>query len=187
MLDDVIKRARERMEQTVDSVRRDLASLRTGRASLAILDGVMVDYYGQSTPLNQTCKLAIPDPGLIVAQPFDPSILGDVERAILAADLGLNPSNDGKVVRIPIPPLTEERRKQLVKRVGQIAEEGRTAVRHIRRDANDEIRTLEKDDDSAVSEDDARRSLDRVQKLTDEFVAKVDELAKAKEKELMEF
>lgn len=187
MLDDVFKQAKERMEQSIDSVRRDLASLRTGRASLAILDGVTVDYYGQSTPLNQTCKLAIPDPGLIVAQPFDPTILQDVERSILAADLGLNPSNDGKVIRIPIPSLTEERRKQLVKKVGQIAEEGRTAVRHIRRDANEEIKILEKDDDSEVSQDDARRALDQVQKLTDEYVKKIDELAKSKEKELMEF
>ncbi len=187
MLDDIKARCKTRMEQSVDSIRRDLASLRTGQASLAILDGVMVDYYGTATPIDQTSKLAIPDPSLIVAQPFDPSMLQEIERAILAADLGLNPSNDGKLIRIPIPPLTEERRKQLAKKVGQIVEEGRTAVRHARRDANDEIKTLEKDSDSEVSQDDARRALDEIQKLTDAYVKKIEELGQAKEAELMEF
>lgn len=187
MLDDVYARSEARMSQSVDSIRRELSSLRTGHASIAILEGVMVDYYGTATPLEQTSKLAVPDPGMIMAQPFDPSMLGDIERAILGADLGLNPSNDGKVIRIPIPPLTEERRKQLAKKVGQMVEDGRTAVRHIRRDANDEIKTLEKDSDSGVSQDDSRRALERVQKLTDEYVKKIEELGKAKEKELMEF
>jgi ribosome recycling factor len=187
MLDDVFQKAEKRMQQSVDSVKRDLNSLRTGRASLAILDGVMVEYYGQPTPLNQTAKLSVPEPSLIVAQPFDPTTLPAIEKAIQTADLGLNPSNDGKVIRIPIPPLTEERRKQLVKKVGQMAEEGRNAVRQIRRDANDEIKKLEKDDDSGVSEDDARRGRDKIQKITDENIGKIDELAKKKEAELLEF
>lgn len=187
MLDDLFSRTEQRMQQSVESVKRDLNALRTGRASLAILDGVMVDYYGQSTPLNQTCKLAIPEPSLILAQPFDPTTLPAIEKAIQGADLGLNPSNDGKVIRIPIPPLTEERRKQLVKKVKQVAEEGRNAVRQIRRDANEELKILEKDDDSGVSEDDAHRGRDKVQKITDEHVARIDELAKKKESELLEF
>ena len=185
MLDDLFDKTEKRMDQSVEAVKRELASLRTGRASLSILEGVMVDYYGQPTPINQMCKLSIPDPGMIVAQPFDPSTIAAVEKAIQAADLGLNPSNDGKVVRIPIPPLTDERRKQLVKKVRQIAEEGRTAVRQIRRDANETIRKLEKDGE--VSQDDAHRATERVQKLTDEHVKAIDELAKEKEKELMEF
>lgn len=172
------------MTQSVDAVRKQLASLRTGRASTTLLEGVSIDYYGTPTPLNQTCKLSIPDPGMIVAQPFDPSMIGDIEKAIMAADLGLNPSNDGKVIRIPIPPLTEETRKNLTKKVGQIAEEGKNAIRHIRRDSNDEIKKGEKDGD--VSQDDARRGLDEVQKLTDAHTKKLDELAKTKETELME-
>jgi ribosome recycling factor len=187
MLDDVFQKTENRMQQSVDSVKRDLNSLRTGRASLAILDGVMVEYYGQPTPLNQVAKLSIPEPSLIVAQPFDPGTLPSIEKAIQAADLGLNPSNDGKLIRIPIPPLTEERRKQLVKKVGQMAEEGRNAVRQIRRDSNDEIKKLEKDDSSDVSEDDARRAREKIQKITDEKIGKIDELAKKKESELLEF
>lgn len=185
MLEELFESTGKRMDQTIESVRRDLAQLRTGRASTAILDGLTVDYYGQSTPLNQVAKLSVPDPSLIVAQPFDPSLIGEIERAIQAADLGLNPSNDGKLVRIPIPPLTEERRKQLVKRVGQIAEEGRTALRHIRRDANERIKKAEKEGE--LSQDDARRGLERVQKLTDEHIKQIDDLAKAKERELLEF
>ncbi len=185
MLDELFEKTEKRMDQSVDAVKRELASLRTGRASLSILEGVMVDYYGQPTPINQMCKLSIPDPGMIVAQPFDPSTIAAVEKAIQAADLGLNPSNDGKVVRIPIPPLTDERRKQLVKKVKQIAEEGRTAVRQIRRDANETIRRLEKDGE--VGQDEAHRATERVQKLTDEHVKAIDELAREKEKELMEF
>ncbi len=185
MLDNAYAEAEKRMEQSVDAARRDLAGLRTGRASVTILDGVMVDYYGTPTPIAQMCKLSTPDAGTIVAQPFDHSALKDVEKAIKIADLGLNPSNDGKVIRIPIPPLTEERRKQLVKKVGQLVEEGKNSVRQARREANDEIKKLEKD--GKVSEDDARRALDRVQKLTDEHVKKLDELGKQKDKELMEF
>lgn len=185
MLDKIYTDTESRMQQSVEAVRRDLNQMRTGRASITVLDGVGVDYYGQKTPLNQLCKLSVPDPGLIMAQPFDPTVISDIERAIQSADLGLNPSNDGKVIRIPIPPLTEERRGQLAKKVGQIAEEGKTGVRQIRRDANEEIKKLQKD--SEISEDDSRRGLDRVQKLTDEHCKEIDELAKAKEAELTEF
>jgi ribosome recycling factor len=185
MLDELYETTSQRMNQSLDAVRRELNSLRTGRASVTILDGVSVDYYGQKTPLNQTCKLSVPEPGMIVAQPFDPNLVPTVEKAIRACDLGLNPSNDGKLVRIPIPPLTEERRKQLVKKVGTVAEEGRTAIRQIRRDSNDEIKQAQKNGD--ISEDDARRGTDHVQKLTDDFVKKIDEQAAAKEKELLEF
>ena len=162
MTDDVVKNADKRMKASVGDFRQKLSTVRTGRASLGILDGVTVDYYGTPTPLNQVAKLSIPEPTLINAQPFDPSSLQAIEKAVMAADLGLNPSNDGKVIRIPIPPLTEERRKQLVKKVRGMGEEAKTAIRQIRRDANEEIKKLEKDGD--VSEDDARRGLDEVQK-----------------------
>jgi len=185
MLEKVFTDAEKRMDQALEGVKRELSGLRTGRASVSILDGISVDYYGSPTPLAQMCKLSTPDAGTIVAQPFDPSVIKDVEKAIKVADLGLNPSNDGKVVRIPIPPLTEERRKQLVKKVGQIVEEGKNGVRQVRREANDEVKRLEKD--GKVSEDDAHRGLERVQKLTDDHVKKLDDLGKAKDKELMEF
>ncbi|NJN63861.1 MAG: ribosome recycling factor [Acidobacteria bacterium] len=185
MLDEIYKQTRQRMAATVDSVKRDFSGLRTGRATVSLLDGVFVDYYGQNSPLNQVAKLSVPEPGLIVAQPFDPTLVPAIEKAIKSSDLGLNPSHDGKVIRIPIPPLTEERRKQLAKKVGTMAEEGRTAVRQIRRDANEDVKAAQKD--GALSEDDGRRGLDEIQKITDENVKKIDELAKAKEKELMEF
>jgi ribosome recycling factor len=181
---DVLERTSGRMDATVQDARTKLATVRTGRASLAILDGVTIDYYGTPTPLNQVSKLSIPEPTLILAQPFDPSILPAIERAILASDLGLNPSNDGKVVRIPIPPLTEERRKQLAKRVRSLGEEAKTAIRQIRRDANDEIKKLERGGE--IAEDDARRLLEQVQKDTDRHTSHVDDLARHKEQELME-
>lgn len=184
MITDIIQDTRERMTSSVGDARHKLASVRTGRASLAILDGVRVDYYGTPSPLNQVAKLSIPEPTLIVAQPFDPSTLGIIEKAIMASDLGLNPSNDGKLIRIPIPPLTEERRKQLVKKVHGLGEDARTAIRQVRRDANDHVKALEKDGD--VSQDDAHRALEDIQKLTDKHVGEIDELCKAKEKELME-
>jgi ribosome recycling factor len=144
----------------------------------------MVDYYGTMTPMNQVAKLSIPEPSLVVAQPFDPSAVAAIEKAILASDLGLNPANDGKLVRIPIPALTEERRKQLVKKVHQLGEEAKTAVRQVRREANDELKKLQKD--TKLSEDEAHRATDEVQKKTDKYVADVDALCKNKEKELME-
>jgi len=185
MLDELFAGTIKRMDQALDVVKRDLTQLRTGRASVSILERVSVDYYGSPTPISQCCKLSVPDPGMIVAQPFDPTLIKDVEKAIKAADLGLNPSNDGKVVRIPIPPLTEERRKQLAKKVGQIAEDGKNAVRQIRREANDEVKELQKDGE--IGEDDSKRGLEKVQKITDEHTKKIEDLAKAKEKELMEF
>ncbi len=174
----------QRMDRSVDDARHKLAAVRTGRASLAIFDGVMVDYYGTPTPLNQVAKLAIPEPTLIVAQPFDPSTLPAIEKAIISSDLGLNPSNDGKLIRIPIPALTEERRKQLVKKVNAMGEEAKTAIRQVRRDANEQVKKLEKGGD--VSEDEARRTLDEIQKRTDKHTEAIDEICKNKEKELME-
>jgi ribosome recycling factor len=172
------------MDATVEDTRHKLGTVRTGRATIGILDGISVEYYGTPTPLNQVAKLSVPEANLIVAQPFDQSILGAMERAIMASDLGLNPSNDGKLVRIPIPPLTEERRKTLVKKVRTMGEEAKTAVRQIRRDANEEVRKLEKE--GSISEDDSRRAQDEVQKVTDTHTSQIDDLTESKEKELLE-
>ena len=171
------------MEAAIDDVRRKLATVRTGRASVSLLDTVIVDYYGTPTPLNQMASVHAPEPQMLTVQPWDPTQLGHVEKAIRAADLGLNPSNDGKLVRIPIPPLTEERRKQLAKQVHEIAEEHRTAIRSIRRDANDKLKKMLKD--KLISEDNERDGLDEVQKLTDTYISRIDELSKSKEHELM--
>ncbi len=183
-MQEILDRAQQRMEATVADSRSKLATIRTGRASLAILDGVRVDYYGTPSPLNQVAKLSIPEPTLIVVQPFDASILPNIEKAVQVADLGLNPSNDGKLIRIPIPPLTEERRKQMVKKVRAMGEEAKTATRQIRRNANEELKKLGKAGE--VSEDETRRRLDEVQKKTDAHTAEIDDLCKKKEKELME-
>jgi ribosome recycling factor len=180
----VIENVEKKMNATLVDARHKLAAVRTGRASLSMFDGVMVDYYGTMTPLNQVAKLSVPDPAMVVAQPFDPSTLPAIEKAILAADLGLNPANDGKLVRIPIPSLTEERRKQLVKKVNGLGEEAKTAVRLLRREANEELKKLQKN--GQLSEDDAHRATDDVQKRTDRHVADIDTLCKHKEKELME-
>jgi ribosome recycling factor len=182
--DEILSQTDERMDASVDDAKKKLATIRTGRASINILDGIVVDYYGTPTPLNQIAKLSVPEPTLILAQPFDPSVLPLMEKAIMSAGLGLNPSNDGKIIRIPIPPLTEERRKELVKRVRAMSEEAKTAVRQIRRDANDEVKKLEKNGD--ISEDDSHRALDEVQKRTDKHTGAIDELCKHKEQELME-
>jgi ribosome recycling factor len=184
MVKAILKQADTKMDATVADARHKLAAVRTGRASLAMFEGVNVDYYGTPTPLNQVAKLSIPEPTMIVAQPFDPSTLPAIEKAIMSSDLGLNPSNDGKLIRIPIPPLTEERRRQLVKKVNGMGEDARTAVRQVRRDANEEIKELQKQGD--LSEDDMRRALDDVQKATDRHTGQIDDLCKAKEKELME-
>ncbi len=180
----ILDQMEKKMAATFADARHKLAAVRTGRASLALFDGVMVDYYGTPTPLNQVAKLSIPEPTLIVAQPFDPSTLSAIEKAIQSSDLGLNPSNDGKLIRIPIPPLTEERRKQLVKKVHGLGEEAKTALRQLRRDANEEVKKIEKSGE--ISEDDARRGLEDIQKKTDRFSGDVDTLGKNKEKELME-
>jgi len=174
---------KKRMDVQIDHVRRELGGVRTGRASVTILDTVHVDAYGSSVPLNQVASLSIPEPTLIVAQPFDPTLMGVIEKAIRASNLGLNPTNDGKVVRIPIPSLTEERRKELSKLVHKHAEEGRNGVRQVRRDANDKLKKLLKD--HGISEDDERRGLDEVQKLTDQHIALLDELQKKKDGELL--
>ncbi len=180
---DVIKETRPRMETVIEDVRRKLATVRTGRAAVSLLDSVMVDYYGTPTPLTQMASVHAPEPQMLTVQPWDQTQLVVVEKAIRASDLGLNPSNDGKLVRIPIPPLTEERRKQLAKQVHEIAEDHRTAIRNIRRDANERLKKMFKD--KAISEDNERDGLDEVQKLTNTFTGKIDELSKSKEHELM--
>jgi ribosome recycling factor len=180
---EIIKETKPRMESAIEDFRRKLATVRTGRASVSLLDTVSVDYYGTPTPLNQMASVHAPEPQMLTVQPWDPTQLVNVEKAIRAADLGLNPSNDGKLVRIPIPPLTEERRKQLAKQVHDIAEEHRTAIRNIRRDQNDKLKKMLKD--KAISEDNERDGLDEVQKLTDTYISKIDELSKSKELEIM--
>lgn len=180
---DVIKETKPRMEAAIEDVRRKLATVRTGRASVSLLDTVLVDYYGTATPLNQMASVHAPEPQMLTVQPWDPTQLGNVEKAIRAADLGLNPSNDGKLVRIPIPPLTEERRKQLARQVHDIAEEHRTAIRNIRRDENDKLKKMLKD--KAISEDAERDGLEDIQKLTDNYISKIDDLSKSKEHEIM--
>ncbi|HEY3026871.1 MAG TPA: ribosome recycling factor [Pyrinomonadaceae bacterium] len=180
---DVIKETRPRMETVIEDVRRKLATVRTGRAAVSLLDSVMVDYYGTPTPLTQMASVHAPEPQMLTVQPWDQTQLVAVEKAVRAADLGLNPSNDGKLVRIPIPPLTEERRKQLAKQVHEIAEDHRTAIRNIRRDANERLKKMFKD--KTISEDNERDGLDEVQKLTNTFTGKIDELSKSKEHELM--
>src|SRR5438876_9501449 len=180
---DVIKETKPRMESAIEDFKRKLGTVRTGRASVSLLDTVSVDYYGTPTPLNQMASVHAPEPQMLTVQPWDQTQVANIEKAIRAADLGLNPSNDGKLVRVPIPPLTEERRKQLAKQVHEIAEEHRTAVRHIRRDANDKLKKLLKD--KAISEDNERDGLDEVQKLTDSYISKIDELSKSKEHEIM--
>jgi ribosome recycling factor len=172
-----------RMNTAIDHVRRELGGVRSGRASVAILDSVHVEAYGARMPLNQLASLSVPEPTLIVAQPFDPSQLGAIEKAIRASDLGLNPSNDGKVVRIPVPPLTEERRKELSRHVHKLAEEGRNNVRQVRREANERLKKLLKD--HKISEDDEKKGLDEIQKLTDNHIKQIDDLQKKKDQELL--
>ncbi len=181
---EILDRVEKKMTATVIDAKHKLATVRTGRASLALFESVMVDYYGTPTPLNQVAKLSIPEASLVIAQPFDPSSLTAIERAIVAADLGLNPANDGKLVRIPIPSLTEERRKQLVKKVHGLTEDARTALRQVRREANEETKKVEKD--SHLSADDARRVLEEIQKKTDRHVAEIDAFSRGKEQDLME-
>jgi ribosome recycling factor len=180
---DVIKESRPRMEAAIEDVRRKLATVRTGRAAVSLLDSVMVEYYGTPTPLSQMASVHVPEPQMLTVQPWDMTQLGAIEKAVRAADLGLNPSNDGKLIRIPIPALTEERRKQLAKQVHEIAEEHRTAVRNIRRDANDRLKKMLKD--KAISEDNERDGLDEVQKMTNTFIGRIDEMAKSKEQEIL--
>jgi len=174
---------KKRMDGQLEHVRREFGGVRTGRASVTILDTVHVEAYGSHMPLNQVASLSIPEPTLIVAQPFDPSLMATIEKAIRSANLGLNPTNDGKVVRIPLPALTEERRKELSKLVHKYAEEGRNGVRQVRRDANDKLKKLLKD--HKISEDDERRGLEDVQKVTDQYIGMIDDLQKKKDAELL--
>ncbi|MBR2570270.1 MAG: ribosome recycling factor [Paenibacillus sp.] len=177
------KNAEERMEKAISSLRRELATLRAGRANPALLDRVQVEYYGALTPVNQLANINTPDPRTMVIQPWDKSSISEIERAILKSDLGLTPANDGTIIRLTIPPLTEERRLELVKQTKKYAEEAKVAVRNIRRDANDDIKKLEKTD---ISEDESRRHQEDIQKSTDKFIAEVDKVLAAKEKEIME-
>src|SRR5215217_4589827 len=180
---DVAKEARPRMEAAIEDVRRKLGTVRTGRAAVSLLDNVMVEYYGTPTPLNQMASVHVPEPQMLTVQPWDQTQLGAIEKAIRTSDLGLNPTNDGKLVRVPIPPLTEERRKQLAKQVHEVAEDHRTAVRNIRRDGNDRLKKMLKD--KTISEDAERDALEEIQKLTNTYITRIDELSKTKEQEIM--
>jgi len=178
-----INRVKERMEEALDAVRREFGTVRTGKATPALLDTVRVDAYGAKMPLNQVATISTPDASLLVVQPFDRSLMGEVEKAILQADLGLNPGNDGQVIRVPIPALNEERRKEYVKLLSKMAEEARVSIRHARREGNDEVKERKKEGE--LSEDEARRTEDEIQKLTDQYIGKIEELLEAKEKEIM--
>lgn len=184
MLKEITKDAEERMKKTVELFRKELSSLRAGRASPSLLERVVVDYYGVSTPVTQVATVTVPEPRLMVIQPWDKSMLQSIEKAILKSDLGITPRNDGHVIRLAVPQLTEERRAELVKMVRRKAEEERVAIRNLRRDAIDEIRELEKAGE--VSEDAARRTQEEVQRLTDKYVSEIDKILAAKEKEIME-
>ncbi len=183
MINETTGNAKARMAKALDDLRQELSTLRTGRASVGIFDHLRVDYYGVPTPLNQVATLGTPEPNLVTLQPWDPTLLAVLEKAIRTSDLGLNPVNDGKILRVPIPPLTEERRKDLVKHVHRVLENHRTAVRNIRRDANEELKHLLKD--KKISEDDERRALETIQKVTDEFVKRLEEQGKTKEAEIL--
>ncbi|UCG22341.1 MAG: ribosome recycling factor [Deltaproteobacteria bacterium] len=184
MVDEIFEDLKERMGKSIDSLKREYSRLRTGRASVSLLDGIRVSYYDTPTPLNQMASLAIPEPRLIVIQPWDKTAIGDIEKAILKSELGLTPMNDGKIIRIAIPPLTEERRKELVKVARKMSEDNKVAIRNIRRDANDMLKDLKTEKE--ITEDDLYRSQDEVQKITDDFISQVDELCAGKEKEILE-
>ena len=185
MIADIHEDTTERMGKTITALENELKRIRTGRASLSLLDAIRVDYYGTLTPLNQMATLAVPESRLITIQPWDASVLKDIEKAVLKSDLGLTPSNDGKIIRLAIPPLTEERRKELVKVVHKMCEEHKVGTRNIRRDSNDLLKSLKKDGD--ISEDDAFKAQEDVQKITDNFIQKIDDIYKEKEKEILEF
>ncbi|MEW6544139.1 MAG: ribosome recycling factor [Nitrospirota bacterium] len=178
------QKVQQRMEAAIEHLKRELGSLRTGRASLALLDGIKVDYYGTQTPLKQVANLSVPDPKLITVQPWEPALIREIEKAIQASGLGLTPSNDGKLIRLPIPPLTEERRKDLIKLCKKHGEDTKIHIRNARRDANDELKHMHKD--HKISEDDLRKSEAEIQKLTDQFVQHVDQILKKKEEEILE-
>lgn len=184
MVEEIFEDLKDRMGKAIESLKREYSRLRTGRASISLLDGIRVSYYDTPTPLNQMASLAVPEPRLIVIQPWDKTAIEDIEKAILKSELGLTPINDGKVIRISIPPLTEERRKELVKVARKMSEENKVAIRNIRRDANEMLKDLKKERE--ITEDDLYRSQEEVQKATDQFISQVDELCAAKEKEILE-
>ena len=184
MLGELKTKAREKMDQVLEHLRRDLAGVRTGRASLALLDSIQVSYYGSPTPLKQVAALAVPDPRLITIQPWEVSLIPEIEKAITTSNLGLNPTNDGKLIRMTIPSLTEERRKELVKQVKKMGEDTKVRIRNVRRDTNEEIKKFLKD--SKISEDDQRKGQDEIQKTTDQYITKIDEMIKKKEAEVLE-
>ena len=181
----VIKEVETRMQGALDALGREFAGVRTGRASTGLLEGIRVDNYGTPTPVPQVASLSVPDPKTLLIQPWDASLLPAIEKAIMKSDLGLTPANDGKVIRLVMPPLNEERRKQLAKAVGKLAEDARVAIRNIRHDANKKLKTMEKE--KKISEDDGRRGQDQTQKITDKFIQRVDELLKKKEQEILTF
>lgn len=185
MIEDTLQETKDRMAKTIGDLENELKRVRTGRASLSLLDGIRVDYYGTQTPLNQMASLSVPESRLIVIQPWDVSAIKEIEKAILKSDLGLTPSSDGKLIRISIPPLTEERRRELVKVVSKMCEEHKIAARNIRRDSNELLKGFKKDGD--ISEDDAFKAQDQVQKITDEYISRIDGIYKNKEKEILEF
>ena len=184
MVDEIFEDLKDRMGKSIESLKREYSRLRTGRASISLLDGIRVSYYDTPTPLNQMASLAVPEPRLIVIQPWDKTAIEDIEKAILKSELGLTPMNDGKVIRISIPPLTEERRKELVKVARKMSEENKVSIRNIRRDANEMLKDLKKEKE--ITEDDLFRSQEEGQKATDQFISQVDELCAAKEKEILE-
>ncbi len=184
MVKETMAQAKARMAKALEDFRQELAGVRTGRASTALLEHIKVEYYGAPTPLNQVATLGVPEPSMLTVQPWDPSLLPAIEKAIRSSDLGLNPVNDGKILRVPIPPLTEERRRELVKHLHKVLENHRTAVRNVRRDSNEELKRLLKE--KKMAEDEEKRALEEVQKLTDEFVGKLESQATTKEKEILE-
>jgi len=183
MIKEITNDTKLRMEHTIEDFRKKLTSVRTGRASTGLLDNIHVEYYGSPMPLNQVATVHAVDAAMLTVQPFDPTMIGPIEKAIRTSDLGINPSNDGKLIRLPIPPLTEERRKQMVKGIHELAEEHKTAVRNIRRDANDKLKKALKD--KQISEDEEKGGLEQIQKLTDQFITKITDLSKHKEDEIM--
>lgn len=185
MIESIYSETREKMAKTVTALENELKKVRTGRASLSLLDGIRADYYGTQTPINQMASLSVPESRLITIQPWDVTAIKEIEKAILKSDLGLTPANDGKLIRISIPPLTEERRKEIVKLVHKMCEEKKIALRNIRRDANDMLKVMKKDGD--ISEDDSFKAQDQVQKITDDHIRRIDDTFKTKEKEIIEF
>jgi ribosome recycling factor len=183
MLEEIYSEIKNKMELTVESFFKELRTVRTGRATISLLDGITLPYYNIDTPLNQLANLMAPESNLLIVQPYDPSIIGDIEKAILKSDRGFNPMNDGKIIRIPVPPLTEERRQEMARLVGKVAEESKTAIRQIRRLGNDKVKKLEKDKD--ISQDDEHRAYDNIQEITDSYIEKIEEAMKKKREEIL--